>query len=465
MLRTVKIKHGILHGLPAADPRISVFKGVPFAKPPVNQLRFMPPQEIDSYYGEKNCFEFSSIPVQPSPSENPSDDDLYSKEWSVDPNISVSEDCLYLNVWTPAKKTDEKLPVYVWFYGGGWQVGHTAEMEFDGERIARRGIVVVTVNYRVNLFGFLCHPEITKINPDKPCNMGLLDQQCALKWVFENIESFGGDSKKITIGGQSAGGGSVLCHITNADSRKFFSRAVVESGVFDNSKINFLPRHNIKEAEKLGEEFFEFCGVKSLSEAQKLSTDFLRKKWQEWGDFEESIRTWTPIVDDNFVTFDFVQSVEDGIITPPPLLIGFTPDEFLFNGESTMDYGIQKLFAAEEKNGLKNKNYFYKFAVPIPGWDNPGVFHSSDLWFFFETLAKCWRPFTGVHYDMARKICNYLCNFIKNGDPNGKDLFNFFEPSKKTEGNELPLWQPFSFNTPNMMEFSTECKQIFAEKL
>ncbi len=445
MIRIVKTKQGIVEGLPAADPRITAFKSVPFAKPPLGELRFAPPQPAEAWEGVRQCYKFSPIPVQPSPSRNPSPDDVYSREWSVDPDIPVSEDCLYLNIWTPAKKTDEKLPVYFWIYGGGWQVGHTAEMEFDGERIARRGIVVVTVNYRVNLFGFTCHPELTAEYPDRPANMGLQDQQAGLKWVYENIEAFGGDKDNITIGGQSAGGGSVLCHIMNDESRKYFKRAVVESGLFLNPFIELFPNRPVSECEKIGLSFAEFCGCKSLAQLRQLSTEELRQKWSDWGGWQKSVESWIPAWDNNFNKGSIIEQIKEGKCCPTPLLMGYTTDEFMANGINTVELGIRKYQKTLEEKGLKIPNYIYKFDVPIPGWDHPGKFHSVDLWFFFETLAKCWRPFTGVHYDVARQMCDYLCNYIKTGNPNGIDLSN--QP--------LPEWKTFSSAKPNFMEFTT----------
>ena len=181
MLRIVDTKCGKIEGLPAADPRITSFKGIPFAKPPVGNLRFHAPVPVEKWEGTLQAYKFGPIAVQPTPCYDPND--LYCREWSVDKDIPMSEDCLYLNVWTPANKADEKLPVYVWIYGGGFQTGFTAEMEFDGERIARRGIVVVTLCYRLNMFGFMCHPEITSENPEGPANFGLLDQRMAMQWV------------------------------------------------------------------------------------------------------------------------------------------------------------------------------------------------------------------------------------------------------------------------------------------
>ena len=166
--------------------------------------------------------------------------------------------------------------------------------------------------------------------------------------------------------------------------------------------------------------------------------------------------TWGPVYDDKFIKGDIFTCLERDKLELPPLFIGYTIDEFL-DGEdvkgkqkkkliNTVDLGIRKVINLEEKNKKTGKNYFYKFAVPIPGWDKPGCFHSVDLWFFFETLAKCWRPFKGEHYDIARQMCDYLCNFIKTGNPNGKDLCE----------EKLPEWKPYSNKAPNVMEFTTK---------
>ena len=467
MFRITNTEQGMVEGLPAADPRITVFKGIPFAAPPVGNLRWAPPQEPAKWDGVRQCFKYLAAPVQPGPEENPREDDVYAKEWSVDTSLQLNEDCLYLSILTPAKKTDEKLPVYFWIYGGGWQVGHASEMEFDGERIARRGIVVVTINYRVNLFGFTCHPEITAEYPEAPANFGLLDQHKALTWVYKNISNFGGDPEQITIGGQSAGGGSVINQLAYKKNKPMIKRAVVESGMFINPFMTMFPSRSLADAEKIGQEFFEFCGVKNLKEARDLSTEFLFIKWDEWGGFPKSVMTWGPVNDGSFICFNFFDAVEKGLIEVPPLLTGYTPDEFNFGpiGSdkseeiNTVELALRKLTNALEKNGNKNKNFLYRFDVPIPGWDNPGKFHSVDLWFFFETLAKCWRPFKGFHYDISRQMCNYLCNFIKTGDVNGLDSYNCFTCSKESDWETLPKWEPFSTSKNNFMIFEKECHQ------
>ena len=327
-------------------------------------------------------------------------------------------------------------------------------MEFDGERIARRGIVVVTVNYRLNLFGFLCHPEITAENPGQPANFGLLDQRCAMQWVKDNISAFGGDPENITIGGQSAGGGSVLSQIAYG-TEGIFKRAVVHSGMFYSPDNSFVRQKNLAEAEQCGVDFFNFIGAKNLAEARAIDTATLRQKWVEYGGFQKSIATWTPVRDEVFVKGEFFELLGKKAFTPVPLIIGHTTDEFLMPVDMTKPDGekfqplamsIKKYEEVLEQNGTPADNWYYEFDVPIPGWDNPGTFHSVDLWFWFETLAKCWRPFVGMQYDVSRKMCNYLCNFVKTGNPNGKDC----------DDTVLPEWKPFTSGDANKMIFNKD---------
>ena len=431
MLRVVTTKCGKIEGLPAADPRITSFKGIPFAKPPVGDLRFHAPVPVEKWNDTIKAYNFAPIAVQPTPYYNP--DDLYCREWSVDKDIPMSEDCLYLNVWTPANTPDEKLPVYVWIYGGGFQTGFTAEMEFDGERIARRGIVVVTLCYRLNMFGFMCHPEISAENPNAPANFGLLDQRMAMQWVKDNIEAFGGDASNITIGGQSAGGGSVINQILYGP-KNLFNRAVCHSGMFLMPGNNIMIPRTLAEAEKLGEDFFNFAGCKTLAEIRKLSTDQLRKLWDEYGGFGKSIETWLPVKDDKFISYEMFDALDKNKFPQVPMMTGYTTDEFLMGDVCAVKCGIDAYLEAAKKNKSTVPNYIYHFDVDIPGWDNPGKFHSVDLWFWFETLAKCWRPFTGKWYDVSRQMCNYLCNFIKTGDPNGKDC----------DDTPMENWKPYS---------------------
>jgi para-nitrobenzyl esterase len=482
MIRKVKVENGMVQGLPAADPRITSFKGIPFAAPPVGENRWRAPQPAKDWEGVLKAFEFAPVSMQVR--QEIDINNIYTREWAVEPDIAMSEDCLYLNVWTPANSAEEKLPVYVWYFGGGLQVGHTAEMEFDGERIARRGIVVVTVNYRLNAFGFMCHPEITAEAPEAPANFGNLDQQFATQWVKRNIKAFGGNPDNITIGGQSAGGGSVLTQLTSPQNEGFCQRAIIQSGVF--AKLypnNRMPmgRKTLAEAEQDGVKFFEFLGVSSLAEARKLDAEYVRDKAVEFREFG----FWGTVIDNVFNVGNPFELFLENKRLMVPVLLGHTSSEFfsvpnvstpeefkemavemfgddadeyleLFkdnwgNPEEVLkqasvcgiEYAIRVAGQANGDTGANAPLYYYNFDAEIPGWDNPGTFHSVDLWFFFETLAKCWRPFVGKHYDLARQMCNYWVNFIGSGNPNGKD----------STGEDMPQWEPYTLEAPYGMVF------------
>ena len=478
MLRQVKTENGWVRGIEAADPRITAFKGVPFAAPPVGKNRWRAPQPCENWAGIRDCSRFAPISMQWIPGLG---DDIYCREWHVDPDIPMSEDCLYLNIWTNAKKADEKMPVLVWFFGGGLQCGYPAEMEFDGERIARRGIVVVTVNYRVGALGFLTHPEITEEAPDAPANFGNLDQQAGLRWVQRNIAAFGGDPAKVTIAGQSAGGGSVMSQLACPDNKGLFrNTAVMSAMIFDPYMRREIGRLELlKDAEKKGEDFFAFLGVQTLKEARGMDAVKLQRSYEKYMDSHVPFFT---VQDDRFCIGDPIALYRAGKCVDTVMMAGNTGGEFLNTIDAADEAGLkaeaERLFgdkadtflaiqeSRQKTEGLGyaaasgiectvkgtlsdiaksgRKGYVYCFDPDIPGWDEPGTFHSSDLWFWFETLAKCWRPFVGRHYDLARQMCDYFCNFIKTGNPNGKDL----------NGETLPKWGAWTEETPCTMTFT-----------
>ena len=434
MIKTAFTTSGVMRGLPAADPRIIAYKGIPFAAPPVGNLRWRAPQPYEASELIRDCYAFAPISMQSIPGLNK--ENIYTREWNVDPEIPMDEDCLYLNVWTPAETKEDKLPVFVWFFGGALQWGNCAEMEFDGERIARRGIVVVTVNYRLNVFGFLTHPDMKEEAPEDYCNIGHLDQQFGLKWVKENIAAFGGNPDEITIGGQSAGGASVMAQLNHPKNKKYVKRAIVSSGVF--SPKHEIPfRITMEESEKQSIEFFHFLGVNTLEEARRLPAEYIRDKNNEFHKF------WGTVTDDSFQTDEVWNNLQKGKLLDVPMLIGYTKDEFIFDGVNSMQQGAQMIAEAREKNAYESPLYMYEFGADIPGEDHPGAFHSVDLWFFFETLAKCWRPFQGKDYDLARQMCNYWCEFIKSGNPNGKD----------NDGTDMEVWNAYTEKSHNIMCF------------
>lgn len=484
MLRKVTVETGVVEGIPAADPRITAFKGIPFAAPPVGDLRWRAPQPAKPWDGVLRADHFGPIAMQEVPGENP--EAFYSKEWHVDPQIPMSEDCLQLNVWTPAKTGEENLPVMVWIYGGGLQCGYPAEMEFDGERIARRGVVLVSVNYRVNVFGFMAHPDLTRDAGDEPCtNFGLLDQLAGIKWVKRNIANFGGNPENITIFGQSAGGGSTTAHVCSEMSAGSFQRAIIQSGG------GFAPGFNqdyfpLERAEQTGSDFLKFLGVSSVEEARKIDAKTIYQKSVEFP-VDLSVLPfpvkWDMVLDGKFLKEDPIQTILHNRRNPVDILMGNTLGEFPSVPKATtveeFKAFAQKRFGVDEDtylklcgypeadletmkkkgsfNGFENGNliwarknyelgckpiYYYRFNPEMPG-DNAGSFHSSELWFTFETLAKCWRPFKGKHYDLARMMCNYWTNFARTGDPNGPDA----------DGTPMPEWKPFTKDNERAMYF------------
>lgn len=479
MLRITKTENGMVRGTPAADARITVFKGIPFAAPPVGPLRWRAPQPAADWTGVRACLEFMPIAMQRVPGSNTNTGSFYAREWHVDPDVPMDEDCLYLNIWTNAKTGNEKMPVMVWIFGGGLQEGYPWEMEFDGERIARRGVILVSINYRLNVFGFLTHPEIISNPPDGfVANWGFLDQKAGIDWVRRNISNFGGDPDNITIFGQSAGGGSVLTHLNSPMAKGALNKAIVQSGGGMEVKgpaFHLVPFLDLQGLAEQGEEFFSFIGVKTLAEARAVDSRTLMAKQVKYEKF------WNGTVDGKYVVEDTSKSIVAGHQHKIPVMTGSTTNESLYGppdndiltwAKASMpdiaeEYcKLARIKASNKGISLKQAatvNYFelaaglicnflaehgkqpvygYRFGPEIPG-DDAGAFHSSDLWFEFETLAKCWRPFKGKHYDLARQMCNYWTNFAKNGNPNGPDA----------DGALMPEWKPYTLKSPKMMEF------------
>ncbi|NLG76863.1 MAG: carboxylesterase family protein, partial [Xanthomonadaceae bacterium] len=216
----VKIANGTLVGVVDKEKDLRIFKGIPFAQPPVGDLRWREPQPVKNWQGERKATEFSAQCMQ----RRIFDDMVFRSN-------GVSEDCLYLNVWTPAKSASEKLPVLVYIYGGGFVAGDGSEPRYDGASMAQKGIVTVTLNYRLGVFGLFAHPELTKESPHKASgNYALLDQHAALEWVQRNISAFGGDPKRVTIAGESAGSFSVSAQVASPLSRNLIAGAIGESG-------------------------------------------------------------------------------------------------------------------------------------------------------------------------------------------------------------------------------------------
>lgn len=275
------IANGIIEGNYNTHSGVQTYFGVPFAKPPVGNLRWKAPQPPDNWNGVKPTKKFGPRPMQTIVFG-----DMNSR------SDGVSEDCLYLNVWTPAKRNTKDFPVLVYFYGGGNVAGDASEPRYDGESMAKKGIVVVTCNYRLNIFGFFSHPELSAESPYKASgNYGLLDQVAALQWVKKNIAAFGGDPKKVTIAGESAGSISVSYQMASPLAKNLIAGAIGESGAGINPTLAPV---SLAEAEKTGAEFAQKAGILTLKELRALST---RDVYEI---YNESKRFGFPVVIDGY---------------------------------------------------------------------------------------------------------------------------------------------------------------------
>lgn len=484
--RKVIVEAGELQGIFGYDPRVTVFKGVPYAKPPVGDLRWRAPQPMDKWDGVYMADHYGPMACQITPGEDPAD--FWSKEiHPTGTEFEMSEDCLYLNIFTPAKKGDENLPVLFYIHGGGYQGGYPYEVEFDWEHMAKKGIVVVAVAYRLGILGFLATPELSAEAPDEPKgNYGILDQLYALKWVKRNIKAFGGNPDKITIAGQSAGAGSVQCLLTSSMAKGLIAGAIIESSVAADFVDSGKKDTSLKHAEETGKKFFEKAGINSMEEARKMEGRELIKLSNELlgpgFHFE-------PTIDGILLTETAFEAYLHNHHHNVPVLAGYNRGEtemfaaifgsipgnlkeldtyadafgekkaeFLQLCDVKEDKEIKPLFLSDAMVGIvsgtymfghlqsrqNRKTYLYEFNAEIPGDDNVGAYHGSEMWFAYDSLARCWRPFTGKHYDLARQISSYWVNFVKNGDVNGVDIF----------GNELQEWKMFTEEQPFVMEFT-----------
>ncbi len=300
---------GIIEGDYDTRTGIQTYFGVPFAKPPLGDLRWKAPQPMDSWEGVLETKKFGPRPMQTLVFG-----DMKSR------SDGVSEDCLYLNVWTPAKRNTTGLPVLVYFYGGGFVAGDASEYRYDGESMAKKGMVVVTVNYRLNIFGFFAHPELSAEAPyGSSGNYGLLDQTAALQWVQKNIEQFGGDPSKVTIAGESAGSLSVSLQMASPLAKDMIAGAIGESGA---AIMPTLPPVPLENAEKTGLDFAEKAGYTSLEELRALST---REVYEI---YNESARFGFPIVIDGyFLPKSLPEVFEAGEQAQVPLLLGWNSAE------------------------------------------------------------------------------------------------------------------------------------------
>jgi para-nitrobenzyl esterase len=422
------IEGGQVIGVQTPTEGIIVYKGIPFAAPPLGDLRWKEPQSVVPWEGVKVADTYGDAASQIT--WDP--ESFYGREWRASGSVPFSEDCLYLNIWTPAAgKTGKKLPVAMWIHGGGYREGFAYEPEMDGgEDWASRGVILVQVTYRLGVIGFFSHPLLSAESPHNVSgNYGLFDQLAALKWIHNNIKQFGGDPNNITIFGQSAGAGSVQSLCASPLSRDLVSQAIIMSG---GGLSDIRPGVQLDTAQLANKNMMDYFEKATLDEMRALSFEELLKMSGDYTAATGKRVMWGPVIDGYLLTGTFSSVARAGEIADIPYMIGFTANDMIDMTKAVGDFCALR---AEKSN---KPAYAYLFARPLPG-DESGAFHSADLWYVFHSLRHSWRPFTEGDEELSNKIVDYWTNFAKYGDPNG---------------NEGGFWTPYSAEKPEFMVFN-----------
>lgn len=442
-LRTVSTLYGKIAGIEKTG--YTVFKGIPYAKPPAGELRWRAPRKPEPWTGIYQADRFPCRSMQEDV-EMP----FYDREFYSSPEYAAasSEDSLYLNIWTPAEHTDEGLPVVFWIHGGAFMGGYGSEMEFDGEQYCREKVILVTVNYRLNIFGFLAHPWFCEENSRHTAgNYGILDQIAALTWVRDNIRFFGGDPDNITVTGQSAGAMSVETLICSPLTDHMIAKAVMQSGGGYDNGMN--DRLTLSEALEYGKLFVEMTGAETPEELRAKTPDEL---YQTLGSFMKIMMEqgkgliFKPVIDGYVLEQFYDELIEQGRVKKIPYLLGSNKND-IFVDKKEADAGIKSrlykgclAFSHKLERAGHRPAYVYYFKRDLPG-DDAGAFHSAELWYTFGTLKRCWRPMTEADEALSRRMAACWARFARTGNPN-------------PEGEES--WKPCSLEEPFVMEFDAD---------
>ena len=443
----VRTANGLVSGIPGRDPSVHVYKGIPYAAPPVGPLRWKAPKPAAAWDGVHKADAFSAICVQtPYPKNS-----IYYSE--PEP---VSEDCLYLNVWTAAKSATERRPVMVWIHGGALTRGSGDTPTYDGENFAKKGVVLVTINYRLNIFGFFAHPELTKESDrNSSGNYGILDQIAALEWVQKNIAAFGGDPRRVTIFGESAGSWSVNYLMATPLAKGLFQRVIGESGAA------FGPMKKLREVEESGAKFAASVKADTIADLRAKSSGELLSAGGMAG--------FPPNVDGWMLPQDVYSTFAAGKQNDVPLLAGSNADEgrsltawpaggtaesfkeqtrrrfgadadkilavypagsdeqakdsfFASFRDITFTWQMRTWSRLQTKTG-KSKVFLYYFSriPPGPESDRYRAYHASEIAYAFNNLGGT-RPWEEADRKLAGVMSSYWVNFAAAGDPNGKGL-------------------------------------------
>jgi para-nitrobenzyl esterase len=452
----IRISDGQVIGTAGTDKSVMVFKGIPYAAPPVGDYRWAPPQPVTPWQGIRIADQFGSPCVQIAGNSR--------QPWTHEfiTYGKVSEDCLFLNVWTAAKTSSAKLPVLVYIHGGGFREGSGSLGVYNGEAMAQKGVVTVTINYRLGVLGWMAHPELTAESPHHASgNYGLLDQVAALRWVQDNIAAFGGDPQRVTVAGQSAGAATIFDLISSPLAKGLFQRMISQSVP---GYVAMRDERTLTDVEADGVRFAEASGARTIAELRKMS-------WQQVLAVEPgpSAKGWSfQVVVDGYALPDqprqiFAKGKQNAVSfmagntagdNNTPVHPKITPEEF--RRRAVQMFGDQadaflKLYPAENDEQAsesskestwdllrvaieiyKDKHpasiigpaysYFWTHVMPGPESGVWGAFHTSDVPYELNTLAYSDRPFTKDDHRIAEMMSSYWANFIRTGNPNGDGL-------------------------------------------
>ncbi|GJJ01739.1 carboxylic ester hydrolase [Duganella rhizosphaerae] len=430
---------------------VDVYRGIPFALPPVAQWRWRPPQPVLAWQGVRDAGQFAPACMQQGvsmPGETPP---------------AVSEDCLYLNLWAPPRRAGQRLPVIVWIHGGGYANGSAAMPLYHGDRLARKGVLVVTIAYRLGALGFLAHPALSAESPHRSSgNYGLMDQIAALEWVRRNIAAFGGDPGRVTIAGQSAGAMAVSALLASPRARGLCQRAIAQSGgIFE--PLQLAPGYLLANAERDGASYMNSLGATTLEAMRQLPADrligggagavshpviepdvlpmspyeaYVQGRYQDvpllLGSNAEEARA---LVDVTAVRAErFEADITASVGALPPALLAAYPHatdaearEGRLGLERDLRFGWDMWAWARLAQAGRSPVYYYSFAQrpPFPadsvhaGW---GASHYAELWYMFDHLGQAPWAWSRADRELAAAMSRYWVNFAATGDPNGSGV-------------------------------------------
>jgi para-nitrobenzyl esterase len=472
---TVRIESGLVSGIPLSHG-LEVYKGIPFAAPPVGKLRWRPPQPPAAWQGVRKADSFGAPCMQ---SKSPERLGPWTRVFLS--KMEPSEDCLYLNIWTAAKRPKKLLPVMVWIYGGGFTSGAGSVEIYDGSALARKGVVVVNANYRVGALGFFANPALTRESPHHSSgNYGLLDQIAALRWVQRNISAFGGDPHQVTIFGQSAGAASVWMLMQSPLAEGLFERAIVMSGPAVIPARVITGDRSLASAEQRDKEVASRLGCQSLEQlralpAEKIIQDSRHGRWGPIQDGWVLRAGWHPEREVPLINGMVAQDIGIGYYGTGPAPIVTLKDYHKKMREICGDEAseCEKLYpaagnaqgAAAIRSALQDRArvslykwgvrqislspqvyvYYFNQKIPWPQHPDYGVFHSSELPYVFDNLQLLDRPWRPADRRVAREISAYWTDFAKTGDPNARGL---------------PDWSTFKVGNQTIMQLAARMEPI-----